>query len=42
MSEQKLTFIITYYPAFQNFRNLLNISLTPNKEHKKARVLSIT
>ena len=38
ISEQKLTFNITYYPAFQNVRTLmeeLNISLAPNKEHKK-------
>ena len=38
MSEQKLTFNITYYPAFQNVRAImekLHIFLTPNKEHKK-------
>ena len=38
ISEQKLTFNITYYPAFQNVRTLmeeLNISLAPNKENKK-------
>ena len=38
MSEQKLTFNITYHPAFQNFRTImeeLHILLTPNKEHKK-------
>ena len=38
MSEQKLTFKITYYPAFQNVRVImeeLHILLTPNKEHKK-------
>ena len=38
MSEQKLTFNITYYPAFQNIRTVmqeLHILLTPNKEHKK-------
>ena len=38
MSEQKLTFNITYYPAFQNVRAImeeLNILLTPNKDHKK-------
>ena len=38
MSEQKLTFNITYYSAFQNVRAImeeLNILLTPNKEHKK-------
>ena len=36
--EQKLTFNITYYPAFQNVRvtmEELHILLTPNKEHKK-------
>ena len=39
MSEQKLTFNITYYPAFQNSRAImeeLHIFLTPNKEHNKA------
>ena len=39
MSEQKRTFNITYYPAFQNVRAImeeLHILLTPNKEHKKA------
>ena len=38
MSEQKLTFSINYYPAFQNVRTImeeLHILLTPNKEHKK-------
>ena len=38
MSEQKLTFNITYYPAFQNVRAVmeeLHTLLTPNKEHKK-------
>ena len=38
MSGQKLTFNITYYPAFQNFRAImeeLHILSTPNKEHKK-------
>ena len=38
MPEQKLTFNITYYPAFQNFRAMMEelyILLTPNKEHKK-------
>ena len=38
MSEQKLTFNITYYPAFQNVRAImeeLHILLTPKKEHKK-------
>ena len=39
MSEQKLTFNNTYYPAFQNVRTTmeeLHILLTPNKEHKKS------
>ena len=39
MSEQKLTFNITYYPVFQNVRAImeeLHILLTPNKDHKKA------
>ena len=38
MPEQKLTFSITYYPAFQNVRSImeeLHILLTPNKEQKK-------
>ena len=38
MSKQKLTFSITYYPAFQNVRAImeeLHMLLTPNKEHKK-------
>ena len=38
MAEKKLTFNITYYPAFQNVRSImeeLHILLTPNKEHKK-------
>ena len=38
MSEKKPTFNITYYPAFQNVRSImeeLHILLTPNKEHKK-------
>ena len=38
MPEQKLTFSITYYPAFQNVRSImeeLNILLTSNKEQKK-------
>ena len=38
MSEQKLPFNITYYPAFQNVRGImeeLHILLTPNKKHKK-------
>ena len=35
---KKLTFKITYHPAFQNARRImeeLHILLTPNKEHKK-------
>ena len=38
MPEKKLTFSITYFPAFQNVRSImeeLHILLTPNKEHKK-------
>ena len=38
MSEEKLTFNITCYPAFQNVRAImeeLHILLTPIKEHKK-------
>ena len=38
MSEQNITFKITYYPAFQNVRAIMEelyILLTPNKEHKK-------
>ena len=38
MSEKKLKFNITYYQAFQNVRRImeeLQISLTPNKEHKE-------
>ena len=37
-SESKLTFNITYYPAFQNVRSILEelqILLAPDKEHKK-------
>ena len=37
MTEKKLTFTITYYPAFQNIRSRmeeLHILLIPNKEHK--------
>ena len=37
MSEQKLTFSITYYPAFQNVKAImeeLHILLTPSIEHK--------
>ena len=36
-SESKLTFNITYYPAFQNVRSILQelqILLAPDKEHK--------
>ena len=36
--QNKLTFNITYYPVFQNVRNILqelHILLTPDKEHKK-------
>ena len=38
ISEKKLTFSITDYPAFQNVRSLIDelyILITPNKEHKK-------
>ena len=38
MPEQKVTFNITYYPAFQNVSAIMKelyILLTPNKEHKK-------
>ena len=38
VSEQKLTFNITYYPAFQNVRVImeeLHILLTPNKEQRR-------
>ena len=37
-SDSKLTFNITYYPAFQNVRSILEelqILLEPDKEHKK-------
>ena len=37
-SEPKLTFNITYYPVFQNIRNILQerqLLLAPAKEHKK-------
>ena len=37
-SETKLTFNITYYPAFQNVRSILEelqILLAPDKEYKK-------
>ena len=37
-NQDKLTFNIKYYPAFQNVRNILqelHILLTPDKEHKK-------
>ena len=36
--QHKLTFNITYYPVFQNVRNILqelHILLTPDKERKK-------
>ena len=36
--QNKLAFNITYYPVFQNVRNILqelHIRLTPDKEHKK-------
>ena len=36
--QKKLTFNITYYPVFQNVRNILqelHILLTPDEEHKK-------
>ena len=36
--QKKLTFNITYYPVFQNVRNILqelHILLTPDQEHKK-------
>ena len=39
-SDSKLTFNITYYPAFQNVRSMLEelqILLAPDKEHKKVR-----
>ena len=38
MSERKLTFNTTYYPAFRNVRSImeeLHILLTPNKQHQK-------
>ena len=37
-SESRLTFNITYYPVFQNIRNILqelHLLLAPDKEHKK-------
>ena len=37
-NQRKLTFNITYYPVFQNVRNILqelHILLTPDQEHKK-------
>ena len=37
-SEPKLTCNITYYPVFQNIRNILqelHLLLAPDKEHKK-------
>ena len=36
--QKKQTFIITYYPVFQNVRNILqevHIFLTPDQEYKK-------
>ena len=36
--QKKLTFSITYYPVFQNVRNILqelHILLTPDQEYKK-------
>ena len=36
--EPKLTFNITYYPVFQNIRNILqelHLLLAPDKKHKK-------
>ena len=36
--QNKLTFNTTYYPVFQNVRNILqelDVLLTPGKEHKK-------
>ena len=38
ISEPELTFSITYYPGFQNIRNILrelHLLLGPDKEHKK-------
>ena len=38
MSEQKLSINITYFPAFQNVRTIMediHILLTANKEHEK-------
>ena len=38
LHQKKLTFNITYYPVFQNVRNILqelHILLTPDQEHKK-------
>ena len=37
-SEPELTFNITYYPVFQNIRNILqelHLLLAPDKEHKR-------
>ena len=37
-SESKLTFNVTYYPAFEKVRSILQelqVLLAPNKEHKK-------
>ena len=41
MSEQKLTLNITYYPAFENVRTImeeLHILLTPDKEQEKVHL----
>ena len=43
-SDNKLSFNIAYYPAFQNVRNILEelqILLAPDKEHKKIIFLFI-
>ena len=43
-SESKLTFNITYYPAFQNVRSIfekLQLLLVPDKEHKVFPEVSI-
>ena len=43
-SDSKLTFNITYYPAFQNVRSILEelqILLAPDKEHEKIIFLFI-
>ena len=41
-SESRLTFNITYYPVFQNIRNILqerHLLLAPYKEHKKVSLM---